>query len=423
MDEPAVTLSPVGSDAVGESGFRTHSAATPPAGPRRRPAKKGVGVLKRLGPGLITGASDDDPSGIATYSQAGAQFGYGLLWTMLFSLPLMVRHPGDQRPDRPQSPAGASPATSAGTTRPGCSTRSSSCWSSPTPSTSGPTSARWATPCALLIGGPALLYCRRLRRRLPRCSRSSPQYDRYCQVPEVADARPVQLRRHRLHGPRPLGRGAEGDRRPLRSSRAATTGRRSSPSSAPPSARTCSSGRRRRRREEIRANPDEQPLLKATRSRPAEQFRRIRWTPTSGMAFSNLGRLLHHPVGRRHAARPRRDRHPDLGPGRRGAAAAGGAADVRAVRAGDRRHRPAGGAGAGRVGGVRGRRGAASGRCGLDRKPLDAKGFYGVLAAATLLGLAINFPAVQQLHAPHPRSRRCSGRRSSTASSPCRSWS
>ncbi len=42
-----------------------------------------------LGPGLITGASDDDPSGIATYSQAGAQFGYGLGWTMIFTYPLM----------------------------------------------------------------------------------------------------------------------------------------------------------------------------------------------------------------------------------------------------------------------------------------------------------------------------------------------
>jgi hypothetical protein len=38
-------------------------------------------VLRLLGPGLVTGAADDDPSGIATYSQAGAQFGYGLLWT------------------------------------------------------------------------------------------------------------------------------------------------------------------------------------------------------------------------------------------------------------------------------------------------------------------------------------------------------
>ena len=46
-------------------------------------------LLQILGPGLITGASDDDPSGIATYSQAGAQFGYDLGWTLLFSFPLM----------------------------------------------------------------------------------------------------------------------------------------------------------------------------------------------------------------------------------------------------------------------------------------------------------------------------------------------
>jgi NRAMP (natural resistance-associated macrophage protein)-like metal ion transporter len=49
-----------------------------------------VPLLKKLGPGLITGAADDDPSGIATYSQAGAQFGYGLLWSVLFTMPLMV---------------------------------------------------------------------------------------------------------------------------------------------------------------------------------------------------------------------------------------------------------------------------------------------------------------------------------------------
>lgn len=45
---------------------------------------------RMLGPGLITGASDDDPSGIATYSQVGAQFGTGMLWTMPFSYPLMA---------------------------------------------------------------------------------------------------------------------------------------------------------------------------------------------------------------------------------------------------------------------------------------------------------------------------------------------
>src|ERR1700754_3870000 len=50
----------------------------------------GAPLLKQLGPGLITGAADDDPSGIATYSQAGAQFGFHLLWTMALTFPLMV---------------------------------------------------------------------------------------------------------------------------------------------------------------------------------------------------------------------------------------------------------------------------------------------------------------------------------------------
>src|SRR5271166_1219824 len=54
----------------------------------RRTAHKGL--LGRLGPGLITGASDDDPSGIATYSQTGAQFGYAMCWVMLFCFPLMA---------------------------------------------------------------------------------------------------------------------------------------------------------------------------------------------------------------------------------------------------------------------------------------------------------------------------------------------
>ncbi len=53
------------------------------AGRRRR-------LLQILGPGLVSGASDDDPSGIATYSQVGAQFGFGMSWVMLFSFPLMA---------------------------------------------------------------------------------------------------------------------------------------------------------------------------------------------------------------------------------------------------------------------------------------------------------------------------------------------
>lgn len=50
---------------------------------------RSVALFEQLGPGLVTGAADDDPSGIATYSQAGAQFGFGLLWTMVLTYPLM----------------------------------------------------------------------------------------------------------------------------------------------------------------------------------------------------------------------------------------------------------------------------------------------------------------------------------------------
>jgi Mn2+/Fe2+ NRAMP family transporter len=51
------------------------------------PIRRLIGVV---GPGLITGASDDDPSGIGTYSQAGAQLGFSISWTMLLTYPLMV---------------------------------------------------------------------------------------------------------------------------------------------------------------------------------------------------------------------------------------------------------------------------------------------------------------------------------------------
>src|SRR3954452_17373990 len=47
-------------------------------------------AFRTLGPGFVTGASDDDPSGIGTYSQARAQLGFGISWTMLFTFPLMA---------------------------------------------------------------------------------------------------------------------------------------------------------------------------------------------------------------------------------------------------------------------------------------------------------------------------------------------
>src|SRR6266705_1295824 len=61
------------------------------AGTNRAETKKPKNMVFRLlGPGLVTGAADDDPSVIATYSQAGAQFGYGLLWTVFLTTPFMI---------------------------------------------------------------------------------------------------------------------------------------------------------------------------------------------------------------------------------------------------------------------------------------------------------------------------------------------
>jgi NRAMP (natural resistance-associated macrophage protein)-like metal ion transporter len=66
-------------------------ATEAPEGSRRYNQQKGFGrFLRILGPGIITGAADDDPSGIATYSQAGAQFGFALNWTMMLAYPLMT---------------------------------------------------------------------------------------------------------------------------------------------------------------------------------------------------------------------------------------------------------------------------------------------------------------------------------------------
>ena len=70
---------------VGRNG-RRNEADQAVAGSQRG-LRRMVGVF---GPGLVTGASDDDPSGVATYSQAGAQYGLGLLWVSLITLPLMA---------------------------------------------------------------------------------------------------------------------------------------------------------------------------------------------------------------------------------------------------------------------------------------------------------------------------------------------
>jgi hypothetical protein len=74
-----------------------HYTGMPPVLPPVVRPMKPVGFLKSLGPGLVTWAADDDPSGIATYNKVGAQFGYSLAWTHAVQLSSDVRDPVGQR--------------------------------------------------------------------------------------------------------------------------------------------------------------------------------------------------------------------------------------------------------------------------------------------------------------------------------------
>ena len=74
----------------GEPAHARAAEKQPPKKQRRPRPGRLRAAWRVLGPGLVTGASDDDPSGIATYAQAGAKYGYGLLWTALITLPLMT---------------------------------------------------------------------------------------------------------------------------------------------------------------------------------------------------------------------------------------------------------------------------------------------------------------------------------------------
>ena len=74
--------------ASGENGDK--GSHTEPSDTRASPLSSIVSILRSFGPGVVTGASDDDPSGIATYSQVGAKFGLGMLWMALYLLPMMI---------------------------------------------------------------------------------------------------------------------------------------------------------------------------------------------------------------------------------------------------------------------------------------------------------------------------------------------
>ena len=58
--------------------------------PRAQKTHRIPAFLRHVGPGVVTGAADDDPSGIATYTQGGAQFGTGVLWTVFLTVPFMI---------------------------------------------------------------------------------------------------------------------------------------------------------------------------------------------------------------------------------------------------------------------------------------------------------------------------------------------
>src|SRR5258708_3208979 len=88
MNEPPLDIETAAAPSETPAEHRSRMQGTPTAAGERPPVQKPF--WKRIGPGLITGAADDDPSGIGTYSVAGAQFGYGLLWLVPFCIPLMI---------------------------------------------------------------------------------------------------------------------------------------------------------------------------------------------------------------------------------------------------------------------------------------------------------------------------------------------
>ena len=88
-ETPTAVPEPGAPDAAVTRQTRRRIIPSPHRG-RPRPLRRLSRALRVLGPGLITGAADDDPSGIGTYSQAGAAFGTGLLWLALYLLPLAI---------------------------------------------------------------------------------------------------------------------------------------------------------------------------------------------------------------------------------------------------------------------------------------------------------------------------------------------
>jgi NRAMP (natural resistance-associated macrophage protein)-like metal ion transporter len=359
------------------------------AKPVCEPPKKNF--LARLGPGLITGASDDDPSGIGTYSQAGAQYGFGLLWTMVLSLPLMA--------SIQEVSARIGRITGRGIA--GNIRRHYSGWLLypvvfllvlANTINLGADIGAMGDALALLTGGPALLYAAlfavacvvlQVFASYPRCSKvlkwltlvlfSYVATVFFVHVPWREALRGTVLPAVKLDGG-------------YFSMFIAILGTTISP--------YLFFWQASQETEEIRVSPEEQPL-KVAPEQAREQFSRIRLDTYLGMAVSNIvaffiilsAAVTLHAAGitqietssqaalaLRPLAGPLTSTVFAMGIVGTGLLAVPVLAGSAAYAVGEALKWPT----------------------GLDRKPLDAKGFYGVLTAATLLGLAINFPALQR---------------------------
>jgi NRAMP (natural resistance-associated macrophage protein)-like metal ion transporter len=346
--------------------------------------------LSRLGPGLITGASDDDPSGIGTYSQAGAQYGYGLLWTMVVSLPLMAAIQEISARIGRVSGRGL-----AGNIR-----RHYPAWLLypvifllvlANTINLGADIGAMGDALALLVGGPPLLYAAlfavacvvlQVFASYPRCSKvlkwltlalfSYVATVFFAHVPWGQALRGAVVPQVKLDGA-------------YLSMFIAILGTTISP--------YLFFWQASQETEEIKLSPDEQALKHAP-EQAREQFGRIRFDTYFGMAVSNLVAffIILSAAVTLHAH---------------------GITDIETSEQAAQALKPLAGPltftlfAVGIVGTgllavpvLAGSAAYAVGEAlkwptGLDRKPLDAKGFYAVLTVATLLGLAINFPAVQ----------------------------
>ncbi len=171
----------------------------------RRPRLHGIWAF--LGPGLITGASDDDPSGIATYSQVGAQFGYSMAWVMLFTWPLMAAIQEISARIGRVTGEGIAGNIREHYPRWLLLRHRRPCCSSPTSSTSAPISARWAPRCSCCWHGSAHLYVVGFAVGLRACSKCSARYENYVAHPEMDGSVAVRLCRDGAGGRRAVGQG------------------------------------------------------------------------------------------------------------------------------------------------------------------------------------------------------------------------